>query len=70
MYFLDPEHGRQRREMVRERVRSLFSRPDLVDEEDQTELWSMTEPGEYSNGHSPAQVIEDQPLEVQPTATI
>jgi len=70
MYFFDPERGRARREMVRERVRSLMSRPQTEDEEDQTQLWSTTEPAEYSNGHSPAQAIEGQPLEVQPTGTI
>lgn len=70
MYFLDPERGRERREMIRERIRWHLGRPDMEAEEDQTELWSTTEPAEFSNGHSPAQAIEDQPLEVQPTATI
>ena len=70
MYFLDPEHGRERRDMVRERFRSLMSRPEIDDEEDQTQLWSTTEPAAYSNGHNPARAIEDQPLEVQPTGTI
>ena len=70
MYFLDPERGRERRDMVRDRVRSLMSRPEIDDDEDQTQVWSTMEPAEYSNGQSPAQAIDDQPLEVQPTGTI